>query len=72
MKSFKFFAMAIVAAAIAAGCGGKEEATYLTSVESVREHLKGEWYHSDGTLASTYLDSTYIHSYEYNNSSFPP
>jgi hypothetical protein len=62
----KFFAMGIVAAVAAAvaaaGCGGKEETTYLTSIESVREHLKGEWYYSDGTLAYTYLDSTYIHS----------
>jgi hypothetical protein len=62
----KFICIAATAATFAA-CGGKEEeVNYLTSIESVREHIKGDWYNDLGRKY-TYLDSTYIYSYEYEN-----
>jgi hypothetical protein len=42
----------LAAAAVmgATSCGGKEdtEENYLTSIESVKEHIKGEWYSAGG------------------------
>jgi hypothetical protein len=50
MKKLLYTIVAAAIAALAAGCGREyddDEKNFMTSIESMREHIKGEWYGVD-------------------------
>jgi hypothetical protein len=63
MKKIFTIIAVVVAAATTIGCGGKEDdGNYLTSIDAVKQGIKGEWQDIGKIYATTFifLDSTCV------------